>query len=449
MPILKFVNLFILLLLTFQVKAADSEIELSPEHFSHTAEINLTKPESAAAAVALPQWVFLASKHQLRDVRVFNGEGLEVAHQLLPLQQAGKFREFEVAAVPIPVEAKVEEVLGRNAEVKVDVAGKVDIRLNQAPLAPSAVSQAKINQWVIDDPKLAEVALANFRFELADAGKFDFSADLSIDTSSDLRIWQTLTANQKILNYGKQRLALLGISIPAAKARYWRVKSNGEDIGRIAKIYVTAVPKMVGVDEMLTIDCELNAGKDMVVCPFKAGQLPVTAVRFDFGKQRVALNGQIDAYEKLPVFDSSPAKDQPRPLQSVRAILTSTQPADIALNGSKITAVVLTAQQGGKLGLKAAPNAIVSWPAKQLKFLVNGGSPFLLAAGADNLNSNSEQPLETVQEISGGSLAQPSVKQPKAFVNPSEQKRPWLLWSVLGLAVISLGWMAVSLLKQK
>ncbi len=432
----------------FAIAESGGNIQLGPENFSHTAIINISDPNASMATIRLPQWSYLVSRHQLLDLRVFNGENIAVSHQLSPLQKEGRRHEFSVNAIAIPSEAKDEEVLARTADVNLDIKGKVDIHLSQQPAIAKTQSQAKVNQWIIDDSKLAITAIDQFRFEIAGAKNADFVADISVETSGDLRSWQSIVSHQKILSYSKQRLAQLGISIQPTKARYWRVVSNGEDISRIAKIYVSAPPQMEEVYESLTLECQMNGSRDKIVCPFEKAQLPVTAVLFDFGKQHVAFNAQILAYDKMPQFDDAKATLQP--IQVVDTLLTSTEMIAISLNRSPITALLITAQQGGKLGIKKAPKINLKWQAQQLKFLMHGQAPFTLAIGSEVLDKNTEQMLDDKGSISSGLMIDdPVVKEPITITKVNEKKRPWLLWGLLGFAVLSLSWMAVSLLRQK
>ncbi len=448
---LKFIFLLTLinvLLNQFAIAESDVNLQLGPENFSHTATISISDPNATTVTVRLPQWGYLATRHQLRDLRVFNGENIAVAYQLSRIKQEGASHEFSVNAVAIPLEAKVEEVLARTADVNLDIKGKVDIHLSQLPEIAKTQSQAKVNQWIIDDSKLATTAIDQFRFEIDGAKKSDFVADISIETSGDLRSWKSVVSHQKILSYNKQRVAQLGISIQPTKARYWRVLSNGEDISRIAKIYVSAPPQMEEVYESLTLECQMNGSKDRVICPFENAQLPVASVLFDFGKQHVAFNAQLSTYDKMPQFDDAKAKLQP--IQIVDTLLTSTPIIAISLNHSPITALVITAQQGGKLGIKKAPKINLKWQAQQLKFLMHGLAPYTLAIGSETFDKNAEQLINDKGAFSSGLMMDdPVVKEPITITKPNEKKHPWLLWGLLGFAVLSLSWMAMSLLRQK
>lgn len=431
-----------------QIAVAETNAELSPENFSHTATVNLSNPDAVFVNVPLPRWSYLASKHQLLDLRVFNAEGVAVAHQLSPLTQEAQSEEFSVNIAVIPLAVSDKQELGRSADIKLDLRGKVDIHLSEQPNNAKTAAPIKVDQLILNDSKLSETTVNQLRFEITDAQKTDFVADISIETSDDLRTWHALTSNQKLLNYGTQQLTQLAVSVPASKARYWRVKSSGEDISRIAKIYASAVPKMQAMSESLTVDCQLNTDNDKLICPFQNSFLPLTSVKFDFGQQHVAFNAQISTYEKMPQFDDVKVK-LPRPAQTVNLMLTNQQGNEISLNGSIAAALVVTAQQGGKLSIISPVKLTLKWSAQQLKFLINGSAPFILAVGAENLRTNAEQFIDSQGAVSGGVITDPFLKQAKTVAEQTEKKRPWLLWGLFSLAVLSLIWMAISLLKQK
>ncbi len=424
-----------------------SETEISPAYFSHTALITFNDAKALAVTVRLPQWSYLASKQQLADLRIFNAEGIAVAHQLSSLQQNTPSSEFSVDAIAIPVEADVNELTGHTTDINLDGKGKVAIHMSERPKGSTSATQSKIAQWILDDPKLNSTLIDHFRFELDESLKNEFEAEVAIETSEDLRIWQPIVINQKLLvYYGSHRLSQLSIAIPATQSRYWRVRSTGADLSRIIKIYAGTPSKATVVTEKLTVDCVLSATKERAICPFKGAQLPITLVQFNFGSQHVAFNALIKTYERA----SQPEKPilEQLPSQSLNAMLTSSETASINLQGLPISELEIMMPQGGQLGLSSAPTVEVQWPVQQLSFLAHGSAPFTLAVGADQLIKRSEQFINHGLVATTGTIAEPVIQVPQAF--PALlKKRPWLLWGLLGTGVLALGWMAISLLKEK
>jgi Na+/melibiose symporter-like transporter len=81
-----------------------------------------------------------------------------------------------------------------------------------------------------------------------------------------------------------------------------------------------------------------------------------------------------------------------------------------------------------------------------LAALAHGSAPFILAIGADQLVKRFEQVINSAWAISNGTIAEPVEQEAQAF--PTDlKKRPWLLWGMLVTAVITLAWMAASLLR--
>lgn len=364
-------------LLFSQIVAA--ETELSPAYFSHNAPIAFNDPKAVAVTVRLPQWSYFASKHQLADLRVFNAEGILVAHQLMPILQNTPISEFSVDAIAIPVGADIKEV-GREADIQLDIKGKIAIHMSEIPKNSKSTAKAKVAQWILDDLKLSSTTINNFRFEVDETHKADFEAEVTIESSEDLRTWQPVVSNQKLLAYfGNHRLAQLSITIPATKSRYWRIRSEGADLSRLVKIFANTPPETTPVTEKITVDCQLSATKERVLCPLKGAQLPVTSVQFNFGSQRVAFNALINTYKQLPQLEKLISKQQPS--QMLNGMLTSSESTIFKLNGLAIEALELMVQQGGQLGISTAPSVTVEWPAQQLTFLAHGSVPFTLAIG--------------------------------------------------------------------
>jgi Protein of unknown function (DUF3999) len=432
-------------LLFSQIVAA--ETELSPAYFSHNAPIAFNDPKAIAVTVRLPQWSYFASKHQLADLRVFNAEGIAVAHQLMPILQNTPSSEFSVDAIAIRVDADAKEVVGREADIQLDIKGKIAIHMSDIPKDSKPTAKAKIAQWILDDPTLSSTAINNFRFEVDETHQADFEAEVTIESSEDLRTWQPVVSNQKLLAYlGNHRLAQLNITIPATKSRYWRIRSEGADLSRLVKIFANTPPETTPVTEKITVDCQLSATKERVLCPLKGVQLPVTSVQFNFGSQRVAFNALINTYKQLPQLEKLTPKQQPS--QVSNGMLTSSESTVFKLNGLAIEALELMVQQGGQLGISTAPSVTVEWPGQQLSFLAHGSAPFTLAIGADQLLKRSEQVINSEWSTAIGIIKEPIQQEPEA---PSKltPKRPWLLWGLLASAVLMLGWMAIGLLKEK
>jgi hypothetical protein len=444
MGAIKVSRLLILISIVF-IQPAAAENEISPAFFTHTAPITFDDPKAVAVTVRLPQWSYSASKHQLADLRIFNAEGITVSHQLVPLKQNAPSSEFSVDAIAIPVEADVKEVLGREADIQLDIQGKGAIHLSEYPRDPKSTQKAKITQWILDDAKLGSSPINNFRFELDETHKAGYEADVAIESSEDLRTWQPIVSKQKLLAYyGSHRLAQLSIVIPSIKSRYWRIRSEGADLSRIVKIYAGTPADTTAVTEKLRVDCQLNATKEQVLCPFNGAELPITSVQFNFSSQRVAFNALINTYRQVTGPENRASQQQPT--QTLNGMLTSSGSTAYQLNGSPISELEIMMAQGGQLGISSAPSVTVEWPAQQLTFLAHGSAPFTLAVGADQLVKRFEQVINSTWTISNGSIAEPVEQEPQAFPTVLK-KRPWLLWGLLVAAVITLAWMAASLLR--
>jgi hypothetical protein len=429
-------------LLFSQIGAAETGI--TPANFTHTAPITFNDPKTVAVTVRLPQWSYFASKHQLADLRVFNAEGITVAHQLTPIQQNTPGSEFSVNALGITVEDDITEAVGHSADMQLDIKGKLAIHMSESKSSKST-PKTKISQLILDDPHMSSKVINNFRFELDEALKADYEAEVAIESSEDLRTWQPVISNQKLLVYfGSHRLAQLSIAIPPSMSRYWRIRSEGADLSRIIKIYASTPAETAVVMEKVTINCQLNATKEQVFCPFKGTALPITSVQFNFGIQRVAFNALINTYRQVTQPENRASKQQPS--QSIKGILTSSQATTYKLNGLPISELQMAMAQSGQLGLTSAPSVTVEWPAQQLTFLAHGSAPYTLAVGADHLDKRFEQAIDSTWALSKGSTAESKEQKPKAI--PADlKKKPWLLWGLLVTAVITLAWMALSLLR--
>lgn len=415
------------------------------QHFTHVAPIVISDSKTVAVTAALPQWVYFASKQHLADVRVFNADGVAVAHRLTPLMKSFSSQESEVAAIAVPAEVNAQSGDKSATDVQLDAQGNLHIRVEQSA---SSVKGSTIKQWVFQDKKLPPNVVSAFRFELNPAQSGNFTATVSIEQSEDLRTWQTVVNSQKltVLAGDQGHLEQLRIAIQPTAARYWRIRSETDDLQRIAKIWLTTPASSKSQTESRTVACQFSIDNKQVFCPLQGVQLPVTAAQFNFDGQAIAFNAQVNSYAATTLPLDNAKKNFP--IQSVLATFTQDRPASVNLQGSAIGSVLLKMQNDGQLGLRSPPTLTIQWPAQQLTFLAHGNGPFSLAVGAQALTHAVEQSIDQTLATGTASIGMPVVQ-----ANPTAltltPKKPWLLWGLLTAAVILLGGMAFKLLKEK
>jgi hypothetical protein len=423
------------------LQSAYGQVQLTPANFSHIAQIIPSNNTAPVVIADLPQWVYLNSQQQLADLRVFNQDNIAVAHELSVADNFQQGRDVEVNAIPVAFlnEQNTSNSNSTSADFHLDAQGNIAIHIDGKVIKPE--SDAKISQWVVDASTFTS-KITGFRFKLNSMTE-NFAADVTIESSEDLRHWQTISYAQKLLllQNADSQLTQLSISIPAQTARYWRVRADGlEDLKRIEKITLQTAGSTSNKTEQLTIPCQLSNDGKTALCPLPT-KLAINQLQIKFNQTGVAFNGLVKTYTE----DSTKF-----PVDSVLLTLLSNTDNTVSLNGESIRTIELSTQNGDVLGLKNAPEMTVQWPAQHLRFLAHGAAPFILAVGsAQHLESGQQQVAENLAfttAIIGNPSAQTAVEINKKS-NPAKAK-PWLLWGILAIAVMVLAGMAFKLLKD-
>lgn len=414
---------------------------LTLAQFTHTAPINIAASQPIVVTTPLPNWVYFASRQRLLDLRVFNAAGIAVAHQLRPLYQNIASEEFELPAIAVPTPVNSNNAVNAGTDVELDAQGNLHIHVDESV---RKTSNTVIKQWVLHNSPLQHAPITGLRFEINADNESNFEAEVSVETSTDLRDWQTLVARQKlVLLKGPQgQLAQLNINVPPSNAAYWRIRSDNADLKGIQHIWMRTASHSEPQFETATLSCQLTVDNLKILCPMAGVLLPLSSARFDFGSQAFAFNVRVNSYSTV----ENPKANTLR--ESLQATFTQGQPAEVHFNGSPIGYLEITMQTPGVLGLALAPTVTVQWPAQQLSFMAHGLMPFTLAVGAEGLQQNAEQWIDPRLERVTATVEPAEVHaNPLAVANP--QKRPWLLWSLLGAMVVLLAFMALKLIREK
>lgn len=414
---------------------------LTLAQFTHTAPITISASQPIVVTTAVPNWVYFASHHRLLDLRVFNAAGIAVAHQLRPLYQNVTSEEFELPAIAVPAAVNSNNPVSAGTDVQLDAQGNLHIHVDESV---QKTRNTVITQWVLHNSPLQHAPITGLRFEMNADTENNFEAEVSIETSADLRDWQTLVSQQKlVLLKGPQgQLAQLNINVPPSNATYWRIRSENADLKGIHHIWMRAASRSVPQFETATLSCQLTADNLRILCPMAGVLLPLSSARFDFGSQAFAFNVRVNSYSSV----ENPKANTLR--ESLQTTFTQGQPAEVSFNGSPVGYLEITMQTPGVLGLVLPPTVTVQWPAQQLSFMAHGLMPFTLAVGAEGLKQNAEQLIDPRLERVSATVAPAEVHaNPVALAN--SQKRPWLLWSLLGAMVVLLATMALKLIREK
>lgn len=399
----------------------------------------------------LPLALHLAAQHaDLRDLRIFNGEGEALAYALtLGGVQSRESRE-EAAVKWFPLQGEATTPGAPVVRVERSTSGTL------VEVTPEQVSGELVRRgWLLDASGLDQ-PLHRLRLEWA-AGSEGFQR-FSIEASDDLQNWSEWGEGQIArLSFSGERIDQREVSLPGQKAKYLRL------------LWLTPqrAPELLGA-RLVSIHSEQSTPLVWSEpLPGKVGKpgeyswaLPLS---LPLERVKVVLD-QANTLAPVSLSSRRDGKLEWQPLahgllyrlpQGGREMLHD----EIELYGAPVSQLRLQVdERGGGLG-KQAPRLQVALRSTQVVFLARGSAPYTLAIGKAGAAS-AALPLSTlVPGYEPARLAQLGVAVAEAQAtsaasvasDSAQQDADWKrygLWAVLLLGVALLGAMALSLLRK-
>jgi len=421
--------------------------DLSPQDFADA--VPITTPASAAAyRVAIPLEVYRKVVHDdLRDLRVFNARGEVVPYELQAPQPTPPTRPEGTVLPLFPLRGNARVTLdGLRISVQSNAAA-VSVQAHPEPAQPAAITGYVIDARGVDLP------LSVLQLHWPD-GAPDFSASLRVESSDDLATWRIVTNDVPILNLSASGTQLVQsrVELPSAKAKFWRLTW----VGHAPPLEMSSVTAETTPDRAETARASLivpgtDTGDKRQEFAFDlATRLPVTELNIELPEPNSVAGVQIlsrarsaDPWRQIThgeFYRIGKAGSERR-----------NPPIVIARNPDRFWLARLDQPFGTVSG--SAPKLEVSWNAQDVVFLAHGSGPFMLAYGsgaAEDASTALASLLNGVTVLRAESGA-PQPLGGSARRQPAPRQFPWkvtVLWTVLGLGVVLLGYMAYRLSRE-
>lgn len=390
----------------------------------------------------------------LSDLRLFNGNGDLIPHRLQtpPLSKPGEARRQPVAIFPL-YGSRAADLQQLSLQL-VQRAADGEIRLQQDRLRQTR--DQVLRGYLVRLPELA----VGERFEQLqltwDPDREGFMQGLRVERSRDLEQWHTLAGKRVIadLRFAGERLLRDQLPLSTGGELYIRLRPLADEpmvplrqaSVEIRGAAVTAEPRVTAVLDLRRGEA---AGEYRFELP---GPLPVIAVTVRPGEvntlARASLYSRVDDASGWRLR----GQGQLYRLQQGDAEMQQYRLEVGRVNDRQWRLVVDAG--GGGLGAPL-PAIEVDWLPHRLRFAARGEPPYTLAFGSARVAQSPAMPLPQefdeapltggsvtpggVFELAGGQALDPSL--------PFDWKQG-LLWGVLILASLLLGWMAWGLVRQ-
>ncbi len=396
---------------------------------------------------------FAARYGDLRDLRVFNGEGQALAYALVAGQGESRDSQQEQAVKWFPLYAEQGDSSATpSLRVQRSTSGTL-IELRDE--SDSAAQPALLRGWLLDASASDEPLV---RLQLDWEGGQEGFQRFSIEASDDLQDWQPWGSGQLArLSFGDERVEQRQVELPGRKARYLRLLWQS--------------PQQAPQLKAASLRSQRS---DRVPAPLVWSQ-PLAATRSPDGEYQwqlplalplERLKVELTQANSLAPIRVSGRADSKGNWQSLAQGLLYRLPEngaeirqdELSLPGWTVQQLRLQVdERGGGLGSEP-PQVAVAVRATQLIFLQRGSPPYRLALGRAGAES-AALPLTTLipgyqpqrlQQLGTAEAQLPadSIKQQEQAAASDSNWKRWGLWLVLLVGVGLLALMAVSLLRR-
>jgi hypothetical protein len=401
--------------------------------------------DAAAYRLSLPLAVYQNTvQEDLADLRVFNADGIVVPYSLTrPAVQSASHQ----APVSLPLFP-----LHEGARVVID---GVRVTINSPGAAVNLQTQngttglALISQYILDG-RVLDTSISALQLAWPETAA-EYSGRLKVEASDDLGSWRTVAQGAPIANLRANGQAIIEnrVEFAPAKARFWRLS-------------------WLGIAPTFELSSVLAEPADSPIEPVWA-TLDVVGLRdpakpdeyvFDLGAHPPVSRINVLLPDTNSVLDvalsSRQAKQSPWRLV-MRAGFYRINTADGEQQNSPMKINVDADRYWqARIVSSALPQSLrlhVEWIPNEVTFLAQGHAPFQLAYGnASATRAESDfSRLPASLDIASATLNAPQALGGASRLTPKPAPFPWtrvVLWSVLILAVILLGWMARGIAKE-
>ncbi|MEX0951834.1 MAG: DUF3999 domain-containing protein [Gammaproteobacteria bacterium] len=429
---------------------------LTPDSFAYGMELQLDG-QRAVYELALPAAVYRATRHQdLADVRVFNRAGEVVPHALLTLVPDSPVAAESTLDLPWYPVPDISNATRHGSQLRIELGDAGQIVTIDGPEGLVTEKTA----YIIDASQIKQ-PLLRLEFEVAEPA--DFVQRLTLDSGDDLARWQPLITSATLarLQHNGEQLERLTLELPRQQKKYLRVRWHGDTALELQRIrgVISADSGMApaNADTEISVRAQPDPDHDATLLYDSGGYFPVQRLNLQFADTNSMAHAQVQSrsdhdsdwrvrsrarFYRLQVDDAT-LSNEDYPIHPVTDRYWRVQFNDagvVSRDPDRLPAL--------KLG----------WKPHELRFLVRGEPPFVLAYGRGAEDVRQQRPrlassdLPFDESLTGSATADAEYTLGGEIqLQTPATKVDWKqisLWSVLLLAVAGLGWMAVRLYRD-
>ena len=418
----------------------------------------------------------------LNDLRVFDARGNQQPFALYHPQPEAPPQRTTLAANIFPIKAMRSAAAPASIDLDIRTRADGSVLSVQARTGKGANSTAAVSSLLLDFGPDAAVttSIANpmrieaLRFSLP-PGQADYTAEVWLETSTDLKRWDTIGAAELswLRNDNAQTLASDRLEFNPQSFRYARLTWRRGEPLLFASIQAETITRKTAEPVHETLWIQPTRARQAGDLAYPAGiAIPVEQITLRFSEPNIVYPVALGEYVERPIrynnqqgYSGSPTEwlFQARVGTTFYQITQNEQTRHsgaVQIGGAHAQEWVIRPQTKGAT---AMPELGLSWQPATLVFLAGGTPPYTLSFGRIDADYaaqtlNQVAPNFSAQELGQLELAQAGVLQASAGsaqvdsaatqAGMSARNRSLMLWSVLLLGVLVLGGMAWRLVKQ-
>ena len=435
---------------------ATSAFADSPADYRSTAALTLSGSD-ALHRVTLPFQAYRDTRRDLADIRIFNaaGEALPIAFgaEPEPAREASPAVTLPIFPISAAPQGRSSPGNDLNVVVRSNRDGTIVSVQGRTRDAPRRERPAA---WLLDASQLkSPVRSLTIDWEV---GPGTEDARVTVEASDDLKYWRTVASRAPLLRveHAGQQLAQRKVDVASLRAKYLRV--TGEPAAFVLRSVEAEPEQVVTPVPRLKRSVSAAAGSKPGEYAFDLGaRLPVESVRVVLGAPNsvapftiATREGESGEWRRVTAATFYRLVRDGTEVQSPSV--------EVGVRPARYWSIQLDPRSPA-LG-SAAPSLEVEWRPAPLVFVARGDAPFTLAFG----NPEAKRAMLSVSELIPGYERRAEAKLPEARLGEvrSEPRsgdavrrvlgdtspRKAVLWAILVLGVVALGWMAWRLRRQ-
>jgi hypothetical protein len=433
-----------------------AETSLRPSDFAFGISIEFAV-EAPFQEIAVPQAVYeSATRADLGDLRVFNGRDEVVAHALRraePRQATGEWSKLALFPVRAIAGRAPDEL---SLRVERNKAGSV-VRVRTTE---GAAANAPVAFYVVETEDKVK-PIRTLEVDWKDTTGEGFAGRLAVDVSDDLQGWRTITGGTAVLRlrHAGQSLDRRRLELPAVRAKFLRLRwVEPAGAPMLSELRAEYLNDTVPPDrEWLTLPAT-QGEKPGEYFYTLIGQMPVDRVRIRLPQANAVASAELHSRARRGDSWQRRAGGLIYRVNKGGADVVQDDFAVVSMGPAREWRLTLSQKDGGLGG--ETPLVEVGWQPHTLVFAARGAGPYRLAYGKAGLapgDASIERLLAERRDGGPRFVAQPARLGAREVLGGEQRLslslaerswRTWVLWAVLGVGVVLLGWMAARLAQQ-